>query len=552
MSDSNLTSGSRIAGEYAHDAIIVRVAHTKERRDASVRSIIDQLKARRASGKTLQLSELAAIEPGLTEIHELDHYRVLQSTPFGLLLWRLWQCLAVNVSFVEHQIAAYAPDATRSGNCDILGSLADQVLAKMPPSTEREYLLYVVFESRTYLQVIEWLMDGRDVTVGRFVDEMNLAFQFLATRSEMELDSIPTWTSRRPRDSPLLSNADFTAIELLEAGARAREMILLDSMSAADDAIEAWRRPRMKGHYVAAFQPLIRQLGEPSWIRVLVDVAFSGDSDLTAAGPELLAEDTLPALRANRLVESLRSTVIRNTLEGSHAEVSITFAQKAGLEPPRDVYGRLSRKERLYGEGANFGGRLHLLDQTGRRIATTTEFEKENKHLHDAHFVAAHTRFLRAFRERITNPIRFVRSDRTDPIAPLIIYYDDTCMFNVVDCGDDAILTLVMTHVNMLGREMIQHLLYNKKITHLRGMDAAFRRALIDYDMTNGGDEEISFVDLFGSLEAAIEAQWATSGIKQRFVRALSLGSLEAIADRRRYAAEIYNNSRRQTDGSSK
>lgn len=494
--------------------------------------------------------DLALIGPALTEVHELDHYRVLQSTPFGLLYWRLWQCLAVNLSFIDRRIAAVVPDALADGG-DLLGKAAQAASDRMPRGRDRDFFISVVQESLVYQLMIQWLDDGRGVTVSEFVLWANVAFQLLAIRSEVPVDSLPRWTTRRAPDEALLPEDALTAVELLEAGARARELVLLNELRAEDETIKAWREQRIHGIYRAGFVPLLRRLGEPSWIRLVVDVAFSADLDLTAAGPELVVEDCLPALRAPRLVEALRNTVLRNTLDSYRAVVGEGLAECAGLHPPRLVYARLARLERLFGEGANFGGRLlEIWDSSGSKIPFSAEFAQEASNFlgTSAYFEVTHSRFRAAFAERHADPIRFLRSDRANPIAPLIIYLQDTCIFNWQLAGEDV--TLLQTHVNMIVRRMMQHILFDTPLEGLRTQHEAFRHALAAAYAPDSS-YIIDVFDAFYGLEAQLNFRFNSAGVHRRLARALDLGSLEAVSARWR-AALLRMRGRQVSSGSSR
>src|SRR5579871_5273140 len=102
VSTSDSTRTRVVGGEYVPDATIIRIGTTVE----SVLAAQAVLQAREAElqkgipGAEMPIT-LDTIKPVLTRTHELDHFRIMQSTPFGLLLWRLWQCLAVSLSFLE-------------------------------------------------------------------------------------------------------------------------------------------------------------------------------------------------------------------------------------------------------------------------------------------------------------------------------------------------------------------------------------------------------------------------------------------------------------------
>jgi hypothetical protein len=48
--------------------------------------------------------------PVLTYMHEQDHFKVLCSTPVGLLLWRIEQCLSVDASYLRRRLPAVTSD----------------------------------------------------------------------------------------------------------------------------------------------------------------------------------------------------------------------------------------------------------------------------------------------------------------------------------------------------------------------------------------------------------------------------------------------------------
>jgi hypothetical protein len=520
---SDTLPGRRVGGEYVHDASIVEIKVSAQERKAAMDVMLE---CERRGGGCHKAPGLSDIAPMLSEVHELDHYRLLQSTPFGLLSWRLWQCLSVNLSFIERQIAAVCPHVLADEQ-DLLFDAAPAAFPAMAASADRDYFANVVEETRLYQQLLDWLNDGREVSVGLFVASANAVFDVLAIRSEVPHDGLPRWTTRLPLDAPLLAEGAMTAVELLEAGARARELMLLNDLDVGDDAVAAWRDARIFGVYAAAFPNLMSQLGEPNWIRVVLDIAFSADMDITAAGPELCVEDVLPSLRVPRLVKALRSQILHNDLDRFRSLVGRDLAEAAGLMAPCDTFARLAQVERLFGEAANFGGRVSFREVGGADLSKDFEANSVARTLlgSRAYFEVTHARFREAFKERESDPIRYLRSDRTRPIAPLISYFMDNCVFNLRSAGEDPGLTFLHTHANMISRRMAQYVAFGAPLTNLREQHAAFLKGFAT--LVKDDAELLDILKGFFSPESLIFERFSSERFHRRLARAIGYRSIE-------------------------
>jgi hypothetical protein len=296
--------------------------------------------------------------PTLIAIHEQEHLKTLTSTPLGLLLWRIEQCLRVDIFYFVRR-AGHVPVGMGypcwfEALCNRANSLQDV----FDDDRIRDIFYHALNGCSTIKAFLQVLTHRTNATIGDFIELANESFQYLAVRSGLDPADCPVWSSRIPPDAPLLQKYHPTLLGIMEASARARELTKLEWLNAPDATISQWLESSIFGVYHEAFSLLHSKLGTSIWIKAVVDIALSTPIDIVAAakGEILYVEDVLPSYRLDRIANALRGATLPLSSSKYQNDLCDVILKRAGLPLSRPLYERLANP--TYTEEANWGGSL--------------------------------------------------------------------------------------------------------------------------------------------------------------------------------------------------
>jgi hypothetical protein len=375
---------------------------------------------------------VTSISPILTLIHEQDHLKMLSSTPVGLLLWRMEQCLSVDAFYLQRNL----PETTQQAHATMLDAWLEAAESLGDKVDKREVIMRTARGAMITRLFVALLLMRSNVTVGQFIEIANLAFGYIAERSGLAHDAHPRWASNLSPDQLLLPPEKHTLIEIIEASARARELTNLKGIDASQQTIEAWRKFAIFDVYKPAFTELMRELGCPSWTKTAIDLALSTPIDLSCGTDcdVLLVENVLPAYRLPRIVEGLRQRTwnINSAESDLRTELYTNMPHSIGLESVSEMYRRLSNAR--ISLQANWGGKIYFSGEDSTDNQSLDDFLNEHSQELEAfssflngetHLKFVESQYLRNFLLRAEDPTHFITSQPATLHEPILTFYSD-------------------------------------------------------------------------------------------------------------------------------
>jgi hypothetical protein len=377
---------------------------------------MDALMPQFAPGKSVSLHE---ISPLLTYIHEQDHLKVLSSTPVGLLLWRIQQCLSVDAFYLKKRL----PNVTSQGFRTFLDAWLSAI---DDPTHNTGNFADIVKETATGAKslrlFLDLLLNRSTATVGQFVRIANDSFHYLARRSGLSPEDHARWETRLPPDQPLLPTHLHSLLEIVEASARARELTNLVGWRVSQPSVDNWRNRSIFGVYSPAFNYLMHEIGSSAWSKTAIDLALGTPIDLATGknGDVVYVEDVLPSYRLPRIVQSLRQSSwgIDMADQRNLRRLFVELPKSIGLEAVTDTYERL--RTARYSLGANWGGKI-ISNPPNRKLDELLEIYFGG----EAYIKFLEEQYRRNFRLRSTNPAAFITKPRGTLHEPILTFFSD-------------------------------------------------------------------------------------------------------------------------------
>lgn len=276
------------------------------------------------------VASLAEIRPLLTLQHERYHYVQTVTSPFGVLQWRLLNCIEDDVMWLQ-QVASYydppielVPPMLSTLLDGVASEMQERRLAQCPEGWSLDqYELHVhrslgtVIDGLTVLnQFLGAVINAAPLSMKAFVDLANRAFAYLSLRCDIQ--PVPIWTARDLDRRSYLPDDNMTARQVIEGSARFRECRWLAWLPLKDPMIlDEWVSTSVHGVYRPAFELVLEEIGLGRVGQALFDHALLGAVDLIS-GPEgdsttIFVEDVLPSWRLQRSVASARNEVVGST-----------------------------------------------------------------------------------------------------------------------------------------------------------------------------------------------------------------------------------------------
>lgn len=245
----------------------------------------------------------------LLEMHEYSHHALLFSTPAGVLLWRLNQSIARDITYVFRKARDLGVEfpATKSP-ASLLNSVAWQrsfATRHDLPELERVNFLYFVgaLNDLVRLRSIFFGRDGAttnsELTFGELLELLTRSYAYLEERCELKFAA--QWRTNLPLTTKVFGDGvKFNVHDIAEAHAIAGELFTLRALGDITSFDERRAKARA-GPFGTAFTvgeaetKSVNSLGfSPHQVQVMALVACSSCLDVCDADDELLLEDTLP------------------------------------------------------------------------------------------------------------------------------------------------------------------------------------------------------------------------------------------------------------------
>ena len=249
--------------------------------------------------------------------HEFAHYRQLNSTPLGLLLWRAYNSLLSDLDFICGAVTDLKPAPRFSlpidqwvGGPALAKALQDGAVFRKDRisivwndrDSTMDYVRHLGGQVGGLRRFLDAILNRSAMTVGEFVGIANAALEEMGRRSDLR----PTkeWTTRLPDETPLYTSDRFSGTELIEAAARLVERQVIEHIDDAPSRLSDWEKAGIHGVYAPAYRWLMSEVGSVEAAIALLDLAFMTPIDMAffdAVDGELLVEDVLPGFRLPRL-----------------------------------------------------------------------------------------------------------------------------------------------------------------------------------------------------------------------------------------------------------
>ena len=443
----------------------------------------------------------------LTLAHELDHYKLSQSTPFGLLLWRIYQCLMVDYSYLNHELSKVeAFDKMQFPYSKWIEENFNELIKEYKGN--RDYLVLVQDEITTLSRFLFALLGRPKITVGDFIEIANKAFLYLGKRCDLKNNC--KWSTKLPLDNELYSSEHFSCIELIEASARHRELTVLESFNLYDLVFfKEWELVSLHGVYKKGTTNLLKKLGSPSNAKTAIDIAFNGPIDIACfeVNEEIYLEDILPVYRIDKITRAMRNTFIQENDKLFHKQMLEDLADNANVPSPKKALSRLI-KSNLWGDtfwGGNPDKSLYG-NQTFREVygdltsLITTELYYE--HIRNV--------FKENFKKRLEKSYFFLGTWKENYQAPLLTFYNDFVDFEITTITKDDDfkhqIIILQAYNIYLSHTITGYLAGGGDIKHLRQTDRVLEETLNKLKL----DYLIDFFNNYHSLNAVIKNQFGS------------------------------------------
>jgi hypothetical protein len=322
-SPSITQSAPLLTGEYFADSAIKFIGYSLDQcesavsvygslpeRQEEVHRAFLTMEYRESDTKSAFRGPLQNIMPFLTCEHEEEHHRIIATTPFGLLLWRIFQAIRVNMIFLR-DIGGFNAEFFKHALNNIQRHSDFFLRTRRAPRTNRlgRYRQAICFECEVLRRYVIALLNGRGVSRGQFVDLANAAEQILGARSGLPFQRrirVP----EAERDIPLVSEGDLSPLEIMEATATLHEAQLLYSKHMSSTIIEQWKRESLHGVYDTAYRWFREKFGYTRMGKLAGDLGFFGPCDISSTQGEIDLSLFHPSHRLSRLANAVSAKPI--------------------------------------------------------------------------------------------------------------------------------------------------------------------------------------------------------------------------------------------------
>ncbi|MEL7001447.1 MAG: hypothetical protein AAFN93_01800 [Bacteroidota bacterium] len=243
----------------------------------------------------------------LTRVHEDDHFSLLSCTPVGLLIWRLYQALSRDVSYLGGFVIKDKVRIMNRRKYKTFDNWFEQVYLSEHLKDEAElgqalYIKDVVLnEVRTLRQFLDILVGDsnkhKSLTIGDFIIICNKVYRLLSNRCD--LPYLGSFDSRYNYSKPLFGevSCDFNVREILEAHARLQERHVLAQAEVHKSFITDWEQRSLQGVYRTAYNYIERVSDDLREAKIKLRYSLLGPIDLSVIPKEvqiIYVEDIFP------------------------------------------------------------------------------------------------------------------------------------------------------------------------------------------------------------------------------------------------------------------
>jgi hypothetical protein len=306
----------------------------------------------------------------LLEIHEFSHHALMFSTPAGILLWRLNQVIARDISFLFSQAQqlgiVFPPNRPPSATLnDPVWQAEFQTRADVPAGA-RAYIPHVIRSLSDVIRIRSIFFDrdgavtNSELTFDMLIELLKRTFIYLQERCEVRF--VTKWTTQLPPDTKVFPEGKvFNVTDIAEAHAMAGELFVLRAFQDME-GFERRRQAAATGPFGAAFAvgasatAAVNTLGiSPHQVQLAALVACASTLDVANEEvEELVLEAALPwwrftspdVLKAGLVVDALRNCRNMSAMPlinaGSRWLIFTDVDLQARLDGPQAYWERLT------------------------------------------------------------------------------------------------------------------------------------------------------------------------------------------------------------------
>jgi hypothetical protein len=280
----------------------------------------------------------------------------------------------------------------------------------------------VIYEMHLAEHFFEAVTGRPGIAAGEFVELANAAFPLLNVRSDLRVEAV--WSTQLPPEAPLVMDGLFSGKEIIEAAARLVEHRVLETLRVPPRRFANWQNTRLHGPYRPAYDYLLGELGDVEAALAVVDAAFMAPIDpafAAAAGGDLRVEEVLPSYRLPRLVEAAKHLYWPRDPSRRDALLARDLAEAAGLVA----------SERIANVGAS-------APYSGPRSWDAAARKHDPETRVGLAFEIAQEDIRRAMRKRLDRPSSMLEEGASDPIQPVIQFFNDGASLGSAAFGEEG------------------------------------------------------------------------------------------------------------------
>lgn len=291
----------------------------------------------------------------LTDLHEFDHYDHLIASPFGILLFRIYNVLTRDVIWLGKEFEKLGL-ALNNGGKPLMEWLINEGVGiyeakKRLAATGAKDIEYLTFEVIPGLFAVTSLLElitsknlppkYKNLTVGEFCAILNWAYRYLRKRCDVDIifkngqrsdweDVGFVWDTKLPKSTRIFQEGVpfFSYFNILECLAYFRELKYLDKQNANNGVFGEWFKERFPADYYWHYQLFNLLFKDPTKTRGYLNTFLDSRVDLTSGSKNIhktkhFVEEEWPFFIINDIQSSfdIHTGKLSNRVQGLQAVV---------------------------------------------------------------------------------------------------------------------------------------------------------------------------------------------------------------------------------------
>jgi hypothetical protein len=357
------------------------------------------------------------VRPLLVTGHERFHYEQTMSTPVGLLLWRLLNCMADDIMYLV-TLAGRGEEPVQIGKPFVTWLFDGGAAEIVSHHPDRAYTVQETVLGLAVTKDFLAALDGQSaLSMWGFVELANQAFEYVAMRCG--LPAPRTWSAYDLDADSYLPAGGLTTSQVIEGSARVWEVRLLQAMNASAAALSDWHEMSVFGDYKPVYDLLLRTIGSPQLSLMAAEQALLGPIDVAGSGAgapgTIYVEDVLPAWRLARLLARVGGVLWPGDSPGRRRLAQADLARLVPMTTPRHALAELADQPLNTADG--------WFADVRRGGATDEE-------VHAQYRSFMMREIQRGFRLRLEDPLAFLAPAEPDVFQPVLEIYSDSAFFH--------------------------------------------------------------------------------------------------------------------------